>query len=66
MAAASLFSPVADVAVDFVQEGSIGLYVHRNQGYKDIKDYWGRGSWGSGNLYLTPTCYSVTTRMTLH
>ena len=33
---------------------------------KTIKAYQGRGSWGSGNLYLTPTRYTVTTRMILH
>ena len=29
-----------------------------------IKAYYGRGSWGSGILYLTPTRYSVTTTVT--
>ena len=32
-----------------------------------VKAYQGRGSWGVGNFfYLTPTCYTVTTRTTLH
>ena len=32
-----------------------------------IKVYKGRGSWGGREfLYLTPTCYTVTTRLILH
>ena len=44
------------------KEGNMGLYVHRNH-----EGLLGTGKFGgSGILYLTPTRYTVTTRMILH
>ena len=43
-----------------------GLSAYQHSALKSTEAYQGWGSCGSGMLYLTPTRYTVTTRMILH
>ena len=51
------------------QKDDVNATVKETLGFtstETVQAYYGRGSRGSGILYLTPTRYAVTTRMILH